>query len=125
MSRRVISVLRAPGASPRISDPALEANAFAVAEDIDLSLVLRGRGVELAQLRPDVHPDVLAGQTLPDAAGGRDLQGLLESGVAVYVAGTCLAERGLSAADLLDGVRVTEPIEIARLLRAADAVLTW
>jgi predicted peroxiredoxin len=125
MARRVVSILRAPGGSPRSSDPALEANAFAVAEDIDLSLVLRGRGVEIAQSRPDAPGDVLAGQRLPDAADGRDLQGLLESGVAVYVSDACLAERGLVPDDLLAGVRVTSATEITALVRSADAVLTW
>jgi predicted peroxiredoxin len=125
MARRVVSVLRAPGAAPRSSDAALEANAFAVAEDVDLSLVLRGRGVELAQSRSEVAVDVLAGQVLPDAAEGLDLQGLLESGVAVYVARDCLAHRGLRPELLLDGVRVREAAEIAELLRGADAVLVW
>jgi intracellular sulfur oxidation DsrE/DsrF family protein len=125
MARRVVSVLHAPSGAPRPSEAALEANAFAVAEDIDLTLLLRGGGVEYAQRLPDLPLLDLAGHPLPDAAAGADLRGLLESGVAVVVGADCLDAVGLTPADLLDGVRVVAPAEVADLLRTADAVLTW
>lgn len=125
MARRVVSILRSSPASPRPSDAALEANAFAVAEDVDLSLVLRGAGVELAQRRSAVATELLAGRVLPDPAGGQDLRALLESGIAVYVGDACVAELGLDAADLVDGVRVVDAAALAGLLRDADAVLSW
>jgi intracellular sulfur oxidation DsrE/DsrF family protein len=125
MARRIVSVLRGPSGAPRPSDAALEANAYAVAEDLDLSLVLRGRGVELAQRRSDAPPHELAGQVLPDAATAADLQGLVESGVPVYVGSDCLAQLGVAPTELLDGVRVVDAAAIAALLRDADAVLAW
>lgn len=125
MARRVVSVLRSSAASSRQSDAALEANAYAVAEDVTLSLVLRGAGVELAQRRSARPVEQLAGRTLPDPAGGQDLRALLESGVAVYVGDACLSELGLQTDDLLDGVQIVDAAALAALLRDADAVLTW
>lgn len=125
MARRVVSVLRSSPASPRPDDAALEANAYAVAEDVDLSLVLRGAGVELAQRRSALPVEQLAGRMLPDPAGGQDLRALLESGVPVYVGAACVAELGLEPDDLLEGVRIVDAAALAALLRDADAVLTW
>jgi predicted peroxiredoxin len=125
MARRVVSVLRGPGGAPRPSDAALEANVYAVAEDLDLTLLLRGRGVELAQHRPADGVVELAGLALPDPAAAADLQGLLESGVPVYVGTDCIAELGPTPADLLDGVEVLDGTGVAALLRDADAVLAW
>jgi predicted peroxiredoxin len=125
VARRVVSILRSSPASPRPSDAALEANAFAVAEDVDLSLVLRSAGVELAQRRSALPVEQLAGTTLPDPAGGQDLRALLESGVPVYVGDACVAELGLDSGDLLEGVRIVDADALAALLRDADAVLTW
>jgi intracellular sulfur oxidation DsrE/DsrF family protein len=125
MARRVVSVLRGAQGGPRASDAALEANAYAVAEDLELTIVLRGRGVELAQHRPAAAPTALAGVALPDPAAAADLQGLVESGVAVYVGADCLGQLGLEPADLLRGVRVVDATAVADLLRDADAVLAW
>jgi intracellular sulfur oxidation DsrE/DsrF family protein len=125
MARRVVSLLRGPAGAARANDAALEANAFAVAEDLDLTLVLRGRGVELAQHRPPDAPLELAGRPLPDPAAASDLQGLLESGVPVFVGADCLAELGLGPDDLLAGVRIVDAPAIAGLLRDADAVVAW
>ncbi len=124
MARRIVSVLRGAAGVPRPSDAALEANAFAVAEDLDLSLVLRGRGVELAQQHGDA-PLTLAGHALPNAASASDLRGLVESGVPVYVGSDCLAQLGLAPDDLLAGVRIVDATAIADLLQGADAVLAW
>lgn len=125
MARRVVSVLRGPSGAPRPNDPALEANAYAVAEDLDLALLLRGRGVELAQHRSPHASLDLAGRALPDPAAAADLQGLIESGVPVYVGEDCLAQLGLGADDLLDGVRIVDADAVADLFRDADAVLAW
>jgi intracellular sulfur oxidation DsrE/DsrF family protein len=125
MARRVVSVLQGPAGAARPNDAALEANAYAVAEDLDLALVLRGRGVELAQHRLPDAPLDLAGRPLPDPAAASDLRGLVESGVRVYVGADCLEHLGLGADELLAGVRVVDASAIADLLRDADAVLAW
>lgn len=111
MPRRVASVVRSAPVGLRGADPALEANVYAIAEEVDLTVVLVGPAVELA----------LAG---PHALGG-DVAVLLESGVAVYACRPDLDRLGLRADDLVHGVRLAEPDVVAEVLRAADAVLAW
>lgn len=125
MARRVASVLlSAPGAL-RSTDPALEANAYAVAEDVDLTVVLRGAAVEFALLGSETRPASVAGVALPPAAGSQDLRGLLESGVRVIADATALQTRGLQAEQLIPGVQVAADTEIADVLVDAEGVLTW
>lgn len=125
MARRVVSVLRGPCGAARTSDPALEANAYAVAEDVHLTLVLRGTSVELAVAQASAVPVTLAGVGLAPLAASQDLRGLVESGVAVYADEASVAACGLSEGELLEGVRVVGHAELADLLRDADAVLGW
>jgi intracellular sulfur oxidation DsrE/DsrF family protein len=125
MARRVVSLVRAHPGAVRSVEPSLEANAYAVASDVDLAVVLRGPGIELALAGGEVCPWALAGQPLPPAASGHDLLGLVESGIEVYAAASGLARLGLTQADLVDGVRVVDEEVIAALLRRADAVLCW
>jgi sulfur relay (sulfurtransferase) DsrF/TusC family protein len=125
MARRVVSVLRHGPCALRSGDAALEANAFAVAEDVDLSLVLRGAGVELALAAGELPPDELAGVALPPVVAAQDLRGLVESGVAVYADDASLAERGLQPDDLVAGVHIIDSETVAAVLRTADAVIAW
>lgn len=126
MARRVVSVLRGPcGAAARTSDPALEANAYAVAEEVSLTLVLRGASVELAVAGARAVPVELAGAALPPLAASQDLRGLVESGVPVHACGASLRARGIPPDALLAGVQVAEAEDLASLLRHADAVLAW
>ncbi|MGH8910648.1 MAG: hypothetical protein ACRD0K_30175 [Egibacteraceae bacterium] len=125
MARRVVSIIRAHPGAIRGDEPSLEANAYAVASEVDLVIVLRGRGIELAVAGSEVCPGALAGQPLPPAATAADLLGLLESGIAVYAAAGDLARLGLAPDELVEGVRVGDEPTIAHLLRQADAVLCW
>lgn len=125
MARRVVSLIGGPGAALQASDAAVEANAFAIAEDVELSLVLRGDGVELCVAGGEVPPAEIAGVPLPPAAVAQDLRGLLESGVAVYAEAGALRSRGLGATDLIDGVHVLDAAALADVLGAAEAVLAW
>lgn len=125
MARRVVSVLRgAPGAL-RATDPALEANAYAVAEDVDLTVVLRADAVELALTGGEVRPAQLAGVALPPAAGGQDLRGLVESGVRVLVESAALSARGIAADDIVRGVEIADAERVFAVLSEAEGVLTW
>ena len=125
MARRVVSLIeRAPGV-PLGGVPVLEANAYAVAEDVDLAVVLRGDAVAFALTGGPSGFERLAGIPLPRAVGAQDLRGLLESGVAVHAEAAALDERGLTDDVLLPGVRRCDPPTLAGLLRSADAVLTW
>jgi intracellular sulfur oxidation DsrE/DsrF family protein len=125
MARRVVSLIRSAPGAVRPVEPSLEANAYGVAEDVDLVVVLRGNGVELAVAEGEVRPGELAGTALPPAASAQDLRGLVESGIGVYAAVEDLQRLGLSSGDLVDGVRAVDDDTLAELLRRADAVLTW
>ena len=125
MARRVVSLLRtAPGAL-RSTDPALEANAYAVAEDVDLTVILRGDAVDFALAGGEARPAQIAGVSLPPAAGSQDLRGLLESGVRVVAEAAALRHRGIEPSDLIGGVSIADDAEVIRILTAAEGVLTW
>jgi intracellular sulfur oxidation DsrE/DsrF family protein len=125
MARRVVSLIRAHPGAVRSLEPSLEANAYALASEVDLVVVLRGTGIELAIAGGEVCPGRLGGRSLPPAASADDLRGMLESGIAVYAAAEDLAELGVSADDLVAGVQPADIPKIAELLRSADAVLCW
>lgn len=125
MVTRVVSLLRGgePGAA-RAVDPALELNTYAVAEDVELTLVLVDRGVELALAHAHHRPTVIRGAEVPLATPEQDVQALVASGVRVLVAEEDLAARGLGLADLLDGVEGVAEGELAALLAEGEVVLS-
>lgn len=125
MARRVVSLLRSPPGALRTTDPALEANAYAVAEDVDLTVVLRGDAVDFALAGGEVRPAQIAGVGIPPAAGSQDLRGLVESGVRVVAEAAALRARGIHAADLIAGVHLADDDEVIRILTDAEGVLTW
>lgn len=125
MARRVASLLRSAPGALRATDPALEANAYAVAEDVDLTVVLRGSAIEFAVRGSEARPAQVAGVSLPPAAGSQDLRGLLESGVRILAEAAALTARGLHESQLIDGVVLADDTEIADVLAAAEGVLTW
>ena len=125
MARRVVSILTAAPAAMSPHDPVLEANVYAVAEDVDLTVLLRGVAIEYAAVSGAVPAATLAGEPLPDARCARDLRGLLESGVAVYVDAVSAGRQGLDVGALIPGVSIADAAEQSALLRAADAVLHW
>jgi predicted peroxiredoxin len=125
MARRVVSIVSGTPAVISPVDPVLEANVYAVAEDVDLSVVLRGAAIEYAEKATPAAPARLAGRPLPNNRCARDLRGLLESGVPVYVDADSAADQGLHADDLVDGVSLAGIERLATLFRTADAVLHW
>lgn len=125
MARHVVSIMSGAPAAVSPADPVLEANVYAVAEDIDLAVVLRGAAIEYAARTQPVAPARLAGRPLPNARCGRDLRGLLESGVPVYVDAVSAAAQGMDAHDLVDRVELVAADRLAALLHDADAVLQW
>lgn len=125
MARRIISVLRSAPGALRATDPALEANAYAVAEDVDLTVLLCGDAVEFALAGSEARPSQIAGVALPPAAGGQDLRGLIESGVTVVADAGALASRGIARDDLVRGVQVGDETVIADAINGAEGVLTW
>lgn len=125
MARRVVSILTSAPTVTSPDDPVLEANIYAVAEDVDLTVLLRGAAIEYAVSVSAASDVRLAGEPLPDARCGRDLRGLLESGVLVYVDAVSAAHEGLGGDDLIPGVSVADEQEQGDLLRSAEAVLHW
>lgn len=125
MARTVVSLVRGTQGSARATEPALEANAYAVAEDLEVRVVLAGAAVELALAGAQARPGELAGVALPPSASGQDLRGLIESGVAVLALADDLAARGIARESLVDGVETLQGADLAALLRDADAVLAW
>lgn len=125
MARRVVSLLQGVSGALLPTEPALEANAYAIAEDVELTLVLSGAAVELAVAGGEVPPGELAGVALPPAASAQDLRGLIESGVEVLVTAAGLERLGLDHDDLVSGVAVRDDDALAEVLRTADAVLGW
>lgn len=125
MPRRLVSLIRhAPGA-PRGSEPALEANAYAVTQDLDLTVVLLEDAVRLAVAAAETRPRTIAGAAFPPAAPSHDLRALLESGIRVLVHGGHLTGQGIARTDLLQGVEVVDDDRIAAAIADAQGVLTW
>ena len=125
MARRVVSVMSGAPAVISPVDPVLEANVYAVAEDVDLSVVLRGAAIAYATQVAVAPPAMLAGRALPNARCATDLRGLLESGVPVYVDAESAGRQGIRTDDLVDGVSMLDPDRLSELLRRTDAVLHW
>jgi intracellular sulfur oxidation DsrE/DsrF family protein len=122
---RVLSLVRgADVGSARVADPALDLNAYAVADEVELTLVLKDRGVELALAGAACHPEAVGGVDVPATVPATDLRGLLSSGVQVLAVAEDLAARGIRPAELLDGVRPVPEAELARLMTDHDLTLT-
>lgn len=126
MPTRVLSILRStdPGA-PVGADPVLDLNAYALAEDVELTLVLKAAGVEMAVAGAHVEPATVGGVDVPAAAAEGDLRALIASGVAVLAVEEDLAARGIRGTALIDGVTTVPESQLTRLLTESDVTLTW
>lgn len=125
MPRRLVSLIRhAPGA-PRGSEPALEANAYAVTQDVDLTVVLLSDAVRLAVAAAETRPRTIAGAAFPPAAPSHDLRALLESGIRVLAHRDGMHSQGIAATDLLEGIEIADDAAIADAIAEAQGVLTW
>ncbi len=126
MVTRVLSILRSadPGA-PRTADPVLDLNAYALAEDVELTLVLKAAGVDLGLAGAHVRPATVGGIDVPAAAAEDDLRALLASGVTVLAVEEDIKARGITPADLVAGIDVVSEADLARLVTDHDVTLTW
>jgi intracellular sulfur oxidation DsrE/DsrF family protein len=125
MPTRVLSLLRgADAGAARAADPALDLNAYAVAEDVELTLVLKDAGVELGLERAAAKPGSVAGVEVPAAEPATDLLALLGSGVTVLAVTEDLAARGLDPSELLPGIDVVGEVELSGLVAVSDVTLT-
>ena len=122
---RVLSILRgADAGAARDADPALDANAYAVADEIELTLVLKDRGVELGLDGACCEQGMLGGLAIPVAEPGIDLRALIGSGVQVRAVSEDLVARGIEPTDLVDGIEPVTEAELAQLMLHHDVTLT-
>jgi len=126
MITRALSIVGSadPGA-PLAADPVLDLNAFAVADDVDLTIVLARAGVELAVADARVHATTVAGVDVPAATAGTDVSALLASGVRVLALAADLADRGIAPDELVPGVATIDDAGLAALVLASDVTLGW
>lgn len=124
MPTRVLSLLRgADAGAARAADPALDINAYAVAEDVELTLVLKDAGVELGLQRASARPGSVAGVEVPVAEPATDLLALLGSGVTVLAVTEDLTARGLDPATLLPGIDLVDERALSSLISTSDVTL--
>jgi hypothetical protein len=125
MTTRVLTILRgAEAGAARSADPAVDTTAFAVADDIELTVVLKDRAVALGLGGTRCHAAPLAGVDVPAAEPATDLRALLASGIRVLAVAEDLAVRGLRPAALLAGIEPLAEAELARLIAGHDVTLT-
>ena len=117
MVRRVLSIVTGAEPPRPAQHVALELNAYAVAEDLELAVVLVGDAVELAAAAP-VAVDVSTAVTPA-------LPALVASGVRVVVSEEDVALRGLDRSSLLAGVEPASVDVIADLIATHDVTLRW
>ncbi len=125
MVKRVLSIVRGADIGGAGGDaPALDLNAYAVAEDVELTLVLADRAVEYATRSPDATARKIATVALPATDPRADLVALVASGVRVVALSDDLDGRGLGPDDLLEGVGQVSTDELADLFATHDVALT-
>lgn len=92
----------------------------------DLDVVLRGDAVNYAVSGQSCAGISVGGwkQSQPPDTEGQ-LAGLLPKGVAVSAIEEDLAERGLGAGDLIDGIEVIAGKDLAGLLEGYDQIWHW
>jgi hypothetical protein len=121
----VLSIVRdADVGAARLEDPALDTNTYAVADEIDLTLVLKDGGVELALDGVCCDGANLSGVALPVTEPARDLRGLIASGVQVYAVSEDLAVRGIDTSVLVSGIEPLSEADLAGLIATNDVTLT-
>lgn len=121
----VLSIVRgADAGAARTADPALDANAYAIANDVDLTLVLKDRGVELGLDTVCGERVPLRGLAVPAARPGVDLRALLDSGARVHAVLEDLQARGIAPESLIPGIQQIREADLGALITSHDVTLT-
>jgi intracellular sulfur oxidation DsrE/DsrF family protein len=92
----------------------------------DLNMLLRGNAVNYGVQGQEVAPLSFGARTqanAPDIAG--QVAGLIGKGVDVYIVQEDLADRGLSAGELIDGLKPVSRSDLPGLLDNYDQVWHW
>jgi hypothetical protein len=121
----VLSIVRdADVGAARRDDPALDTNAYAVADEVDLTLVLKDAAVDLAIDGVCCDGANLRGVAVPVTEPARDLRALIDSGVPVHAVAEDLAVRGIDVASLVRGIEPLPEAQLAVLIAGHDVTLT-
>lgn len=121
----VLSIVRgADAGAARTTDPALDANAYAIADDVDLTLVLKDRAVELGLDAACGERGRLRGLAVPVARPGVDLRALLDSGTRVVAVLEDLRARGIDPNALIPGIQPVREADLGALITSHDVTLT-
>jgi sulfur relay (sulfurtransferase) DsrF/TusC family protein len=92
----------------------------------DLGVLLRGNAVNYGVAGQEVAPLSFGARTqanAPDIAG--QVAGLIGKGIEVYIVQEDLADRGLSAGELIDGLTPVSRSDLPGLLDNYDRVWHW
>lgn len=92
----------------------------------DVTVLLKGNAVNYAVKAQDASGLVLGGkaQTKPPQLA-KDVERLIERGVAVHVVRDDVAERGIEGSELIEGLFLCSRSEIAELVTRFDQVWHW
>lgn len=92
----------------------------------DLDVVLRGNAVNYAVKEQDASGLAFGDwkQANPPQVA-RDVAGLIDKGVTVYVVEDDARERGLERADLIGGIRMASRSELPKLFADYDQIWHW
>lgn len=107
-------------------DPAIWITHAMKGAGADLAVLLRGNAVNYAVKGQDAAGLTFGGvkQSQPPRLD-RDIVGLVEKGLEVYVVEEDLAERGILASMLVTGVRLAPRARLATIFDAHDQIWHW
>src|SRR5437868_1655645 len=91
----------------------------------DVSILLRGDAVSYALAHQDAKGLKLGAKVIKGPDIARDLKAVVDKKIAVYVVADDLADRGITAAQLIGGLEQIQRKDIARIVEAHDQILTW
>jgi len=118
MERKIAMILRKAPYGDINAAEAIRHAMGGAAEDLSISLILVDSGVFLAKRGQDSSG---TGYTNLEAS----LKDCIDMGVEVYADKASVRERGIEAADIIDGVRIVNGSEMAEILREAATTMIF
>ena len=91
----------------------------------DVSILLRGDAVNYAVLNQDAKGLRFGGRAVKGPDMVRDIKAVIEKKIPLFVVADALAERGISASQLIGGIEQIQRGAIAKLIENHDRVLSW
>jgi sulfur relay (sulfurtransferase) DsrF/TusC family protein len=91
----------------------------------EVSILLRGDAVHYALQNQNATGLSFGDRTVKGPDMVRDVKGVLEKKIPLYVIADDLTERGISASQLIAGVEQVPRTALAQLVESHDRILTW